>query len=182
MARAPVANGLIAQCIEQVNWRDLDYLIVDFPPGTGDIQLTLMQMLPFSGAILVTTPQEIAGLDVQKAAQMFQHMGVSLLGVVENMSYFQDPLTNMRHFVFGEGGGKKIADQFGIPFLGQIPIDSEISRCGDLGIAFPFDCPQSPAACTLKEMALSLGKVLFALETAQKVCLKEFEYAWKEMD
>ncbi|MBX9923942.1 MAG: Mrp/NBP35 family ATP-binding protein [Rhabdochlamydiaceae bacterium] len=182
MARAPVANGLIAQCIEQVAWRDLDYLIVDFPPGTGDIQLTLMQMLPFSGAVLVTTPQEVASLDVQKAAQMFRHMGVSLLGVIENMSYFQDPNTSVRHFVFGEGGGVKISEQFGVPFLGQVPIDPEISRCADRGIALPFACPESLASRSFEEMAVKLGQILFTLEEAEKVCLKQFEYVWKEMD
>jgi ATP-binding protein involved in chromosome partitioning len=182
MARAPVANGLIAQCIEQVNWKDLDYLIVDFPPGTGDIQLTLMQMLPLSGVVLVTTPQEVAGLDVQKAAQMFLHMGVSLLGVIENMSYFLDPVTSVRHFVFGEGGGEKIARQFGIPFLGQVPIDSNLSRCGDLGIAFPLDFSDSLTAHSFQKIATCLSENLFILEEAKKVCLQQFEYAWKEMD
>lgn len=182
MARAPVANGLISQCIEQVSWKELDFLIIDFPPGTGDIQLTLMQMIPFSGAILVTTPQEVAGLDVQKAAKMFFHMGVPLLGIVENMSYFQDPVTSVRHFVFGQGGGEKLAQQFGIPMLGQIPIDPEISRCSDRGLAMPFEIPESLSSHALEEISLNVGNLLLNWEETRKQCLNQFEYSWKEMD
>ncbi len=182
MARAPVANGLISQCIEQVSWKELDFLIIDFPPGTGDIQLTLMQMIPFSGAVLVTTPQEVAALDVQKAGKMFLHMGVPLLGIVENMSYFQDPVTEVRHFVFGEGGAEKLAKQLGIPVLGQIPIDPEISRCADRGIALPFEIPKSLSSYALEQISLKLGNVLLTWEETKKECLSQFEYSWKEMD
>jgi ATP-binding protein involved in chromosome partitioning len=180
MVRAPVANGLILEFVKKIAWGELDYLIVDFPPGTGDIQLTLMQTLPFSGALLVTTPQEISLLDVGKAAHMFHHMGVPIVGVVENMSYFIDP-SGVKHRFFGEGGGKKISDSFGSPFLGEVPIDPEVSRCGDLGIALPFACDKSPAYFAFKEIAKGVRDVLYTLEEAEKVCLKQFEYTWKEM-
>lgn len=180
MVRAPVANGLILECIKKISWGELDYLVVDFPPGTGDIQLTLMQTLPFSGAVLVTTPQEISLLDVGKAAHMFHHMGVPIVGVVENMSYFIDP-SGVKHRFFGEGGGKKISDLFGCPFLGEIPIDPEVSRCGDLGIALPFKYEGSPAALAFKEIARKSAEILYVLEEAEKVCLKQFEYVWKEV-
>ncbi len=180
MVRAPVANGLILECIENVSWGELDYLIVDFPPGTGDVQLTLMQSLPFSGAILVTTPQELSLLDVQKAAHMFHHMGVSILGVIENMSYFMD-LSGVKHCFFGEGGGEKIAETYGIPFLGQIPVDLEVSRCGDQGIGLPLAFPHSPVAIIFQKVAVSLREILYTLEESEKVCLKHFEYTWKEM-
>ncbi len=180
MVRAPVANGLILECIEKVSWGELDYLIVDFPPGTGDIQLTLMQNLPFSGGILVTTPQEVSLLDVQKAAHMFRQMGVSILGVIENMSYFIDP-SGEKHCFFGKGGGKKIADSFGVPFLAQIPIDHEVSRCGDLGIGLPFAFPVNFVSCIFQEIAISIREIVYSLEEAEKVCLKQFEYVWKEM-
>ncbi len=182
MVRAPVANGLILECMKKISWGELDYLIVDFPPGTGDIQLTLMQTLPFSGAVLVTTPQEISLLDVGKAAHMFHHMGVPIVGVVENMSYFIDP-AGLKHRFFGEGGGKKISDSFGCPFLGEVPIDPEVSRCGDLGIALPFACEGSSAAHSFKEIARKAAEVLYTLEEAEKACLsKQFEYTWKEME
>ncbi len=180
MVRAPVANGLILEFVKKIAWGELDYLIVDFPPGTGDIQLTLMQTLPFSGALLVTTPQEISLLDVGKAAHMFHHMGVPIVGVVENMSYFIDP-SGVKHRFFGEGGGRKISDSFGSPFLGEVPIDPEVSRCGDLGIALPFACDKSPAYFAFKEIAKGVRDVLYTLEEAEKVCLKQFEYTWKEM-
>ena len=182
MVRAPVANGLILECGKKIAWGELDYLIVDFPPGTGDIQLTLMQTLPFSGAVLVTTPQEISLLDVGKAAHMFHHMGVPIVGVVENMSYFIDP-AGIKHRFFGEGGGKKIAERFGFPFLGEVPVDPEVSRCGDLGIALPFACEKSPAGAAFEEIAKKVAKILYTLEEAEKACLsKQFEYTWKEME
>jgi ATP-binding protein involved in chromosome partitioning len=181
MVRAPVANGLIMECINNAFWDELDYLIVDFPPGTGDVQLTLMQSLPFSGAILVTTPQEISLLDVQKAAHMFHHMAVPILGVVENMSYFIDP-SGQKHCFFGEGGGFKLAETYGIPFLGQIPIDQQVSMCCDRGIAFPFAFPTSFVAEVFQKVAVSLRDILYTLEEAEKVCLKRFEYTWREMD
>lgn len=131
IVRAPLANQIIDQFLEKVKWGNLDYLLIDFPPGTGDIQLTLMQKAALYGAVIVTTPQEVALLDVRKSIQMFQQMGVSIIGVVENMSYFE--MEGKRAYPFGKGGGKKLAEEFEVPLIGEIPISEEISKSGDLG-------------------------------------------------
>ncbi len=133
VVRAPIANGIIKQFLHQVDWGDLDILIIDFPPGTGDIQLTLAQEAKLSGAVMVTTPQQLATLDVQKAIHMFAQVGVPVLGVIENMSYYQQGENKVR--LFGEGGGQKLADESGVPFLGEIPIHPAISQCGDRGVS-----------------------------------------------
>ncbi|MBP9841208.1 MAG: P-loop NTPase [Simkaniaceae bacterium] len=122
--RAPIANQIITQMIQQVEWGDLDYLLIDFPPGTGDIQLTLLQTVPLDGAIAVTTPQRIAVLDVEKALYLFQEMQVPVIGLIENMSHFEGK------FLFGEGGGEGLAAKFGIPLLAKIPIDPALSLKG----------------------------------------------------
>jgi len=131
VVRAPIANQIIEQFLSQISWGELDVLLVDFPPGTGDIQITLMQKARLSGAVIVTTPQEVALLDVRKSIEMCQLMEVPVLGVVENMSFFIHD--QERYALFGEGGGKWLANEFDIPLLGQIPIDPEISRTGDEG-------------------------------------------------
>lgn len=140
--RAPIANGLIAQFISRTLWNDLDYLIVDFPPGTGDIQLTICQQLKITGALVVTTPQEVALLDVRKAIALFDLMHVPLLGVVENMSYFRSSKTAEPCFLFGKGGGKLLAEEREVPLLGQIPIDEELCRSADAGLSL-FDLEDS---------------------------------------
>lgn len=142
--RAPVANALIEQFINKTQWGDLDFLLVDFPPGTGDVQLTLLQKGTFDGALLVTTPQEVALLDVRKAASCFTKMGVPLLGVVENMSYFERE--GKREYLFGKEGGLKLAEELSIPLLGSIPIDPKLSEAGDLGLCFFDHAPSSPGA------------------------------------
>lgn len=130
IVRAPIVNGVIEQFIHNVDWGDLDFLVVDFPPGTGDIQLTLMQQMNFSGALLVTTPQKVSLNDVEKAAQMFTRMEVPIIGIVENMSY----LINSDYSPFGKGGGKSLSERLSVPLLACIPIDPEISRSCDEGI------------------------------------------------
>jgi len=143
IVRAPIANGIIEQFLETVNWGELDVLVVDFPPGTGDIQLTLMQKGEISGAVVVTTPQEVALLDVRKAIQLFGEMSIPVVGVVENMSYLVDEKTGERFAPFGEGGGERLASEFSLPFLGQIPIDRSISRAGDEGKSLWDLAPES---------------------------------------
>lgn len=130
IVRAPMANQIIDQFLHTVDWGALDYLIVDFPPGTGDIQLSLMQKAPLAAALVVTTPQVVATLDVRKAMQLFQKMHVPLLGVVENMSFLEG---TERIYPFGKGGGESLAKEFQIPLLGQIPIEPLLSQCGDEG-------------------------------------------------
>ncbi|MCH9609292.1 MAG: Iron-sulfur cluster carrier protein [Chlamydiales bacterium] len=130
--RAPMANQLISYLIRQVNWGEVDSFFIDFPPGTGDIHLTLCQQLPLSGVVLVTLPNELALLDVRKSAAVFQKMGVPIIGVIENMSFLSDaPETSP----FGKGGGRRLAHELNAPFLGEIPIDS---RLGEGGFYFPL--------------------------------------------
>lgn len=133
--RAPIANGIIQQFIKSVDWGELDYLLIDFPPGTGDIQLTLSQNANLTGAVMVTTPQEVALADVRKAMHLFYQVKVPIIGVVENMSYFRIPHSQEKVYLFGEGGGSRLAEESGFSLLGEIPIHSEISRCGDAGLS-----------------------------------------------
>ncbi len=131
--RGPIVSRMIQQFIVDVIWGALDYLVVDLPPGTGDAQLTLAQTVPLSGAVIVTTPQNVALEDVHRGIEMFRKVEVPILGVVENMSYFLCPCCGDRTPLFGEGGGQHIADAFGLPLLGQIPIQPNIREGGDTG-------------------------------------------------
>lgn len=161
IVRAPIANSIIDQFLNQVEWGVLDYLIVDFPPGTGDIQLSLMQKGNFSGAILITTPQEVSLLDVRKAAQVFRQSAVPLLGVVENMSYFEDPC-GQRHALFGQGGGQRLARELGIPLLGEIPFDAQLSATCDNGESIFERAPHSPSVDAFKKITDTLQQQLLA--------------------
>ncbi len=131
--RGPMASGAIKQFMSDVLWGELDYLIFDLPPGTGDIQLTLVQTIPLTGALIVTTPQDVALIDARKALKMFERVNVTVLGIVENMSYFIAPDTGKRYDIFGNGGGRKTANEMGTPFLGEIPINPLIREGGDSG-------------------------------------------------
>src|SRR6185295_15198488 len=126
IVRGPILHGLVKQFLTDVKWGELDYLIVDMPPGTGDVQLSLAQLVPVQGAVLVTTPQEVAVADVRRALRMFETVAVPVLGIVENMSYFIAPDTGTRYNIFGEGGGRKLAGMYGVPFLGAIPLGLEV--------------------------------------------------------
>jgi ATP-binding protein involved in chromosome partitioning len=131
--RGPMLNSVIQQFLRGVNWGNLDYLVIDLPPGTGDVQLTLIQTAPVSGAIVVTTPSEVSLEDARKAVQMFRQVRVDVLGIVENMSYMLVPGTAQRIDVFGEGGGKRTAEAMDVPFLGEVPLDPAIRIGGDTG-------------------------------------------------
>lgn len=133
--RGPMAHGAIKQFLEQVDWGDLDYLIVDLPPGTGDVSLTLAQTVPLTGAVIVATPQEVALMDARRAVRMFQQLGVEILGVVENMSYFICE-HGKEYDIFGRGGAQQMAQQMGIPFLGEVPIDMQLRVHSDEGTPF----------------------------------------------
>ena len=137
----------------QVDWQDLDYLFVDLPPGTGDVQLTLTQNTQITGAIVVTTPQDVAVLDVRKAVRMFDTVGAPCIGVVENMSWFQPPGSDIRYELFGSGGGARIAAEFGIPLLGQVPIGIEVREGGDTGQPVTIAKPDSPVAIAFRDTA-----------------------------
>jgi ATP-binding protein involved in chromosome partitioning len=165
--RGPMLNGIIRQFLYQVNWGELDYLIVDMPPGTGDAQLTLAQAVPMSGVVIVTTPQTVSILDSRKGLRMFQQLGVSILGIVENMSYFIPPdLPEKRYDIFGSGGGKKTAEDLGVSLIGSIPLEMPVRQGSDNGVPIVVSDPESMAARELKEIAQRIaGKVSVAALT-----------------
>ncbi|MES2198636.1 MAG: Mrp/NBP35 family ATP-binding protein [Chlamydiota bacterium] len=178
--RAPVVNELLLQCTRDILWGELDYLLVDFPPGTGDIQLTLLQNIPFAGAVLVTMPQEISVMDVKKAADMFHHVGIPILGVIENMTYFMETASQKKHYLFGQGGGEKIANLFGIPFLGEVPVDPSLCKSGDEGRNFLKDYKDCPAASIIRDIAAQIRSNLFILESMKGEYLRQFELIWED--
>jgi ATP-binding protein involved in chromosome partitioning len=153
--RGPMIMKTIQQFVQNVKWGELDFLLVDLPPGTGDAQLSLVQTLPLDGAVLVTTPQLAATQIARKGGLMFQKVNVPILGVAENMSYFLDPAGN-RHALFGEGGGQKTADSLGTTMLGQIPLIPEIRAGGDSGIPIVISQPDGTAAQTFRVIAEAL--------------------------
>ncbi|MEP0911384.1 Mrp/NBP35 family ATP-binding protein [Leptolyngbya sp. ST-U4] len=152
--RGPMLNGIIRQFLYQVQWGDLDYLIVDLPPGTGDAQLTLAQAVPMAGAVIVTTPQTVALLDARRGLRMFQQLQVPILGIVENMSYFVPPdLPDRQYDIFGSGGGEKTAKELGLPLLGCIPLELPVREGGDRGVPIVVNDPESPSAKAITAIA-----------------------------
>ena len=162
--RGPMLNGIIRQFLYQVNWGDLDYLIVDMPPGTGDAQLTMAQAVPMAGVVIVTTPQTVALLDSRKGLKMFQQLGVSVLGIVENMSYFVPPdMPDKQYDIFGSGGGERTAAELGVPLLGRIPLEIPLREGGDSGVPIVVGQPDSASARELRAIAGRIaGKVSVA--------------------
>lgn len=154
-ARAPVVNALLLEAIQKVKWGELDYLLVDFPPGTGDIQLTLLQNIPFAGVVLLTLPQEISLIDVRKAAKMFPLMGVPILGVIENMSYYQEG--DKTKYLFGKGGGERLSLDLGAPLLEEIPINPLLCESLDNGRCFFSE--------KIDKLAEKVQRILCNLET-----------------
>lgn len=151
--RGPMLDKAIRQFLRDVEWGELDYLIVDMPPGTGDAQLSMVQSTDMSGGVIVTTPQEVALLDGMKGLAMFRQMNVPVLGFIENMSYFIPPGSTERYEIFGHGGGKKMAQEYGVPFLGEIPIDIKIREGGDTGKPIVACEPDSEIAKAFIEVA-----------------------------
>ena len=158
--RGPMVTRYTQQFLRQVEWGELDYLVLDLPPGTGDIQLTIVQTVALSGAIIVTTPQEVALIDARKAATMFDKVNVPVLGLVENMSYFVSPSDAKRYDIFGSGGGEREAKRLRVPLLGQIPIDVATREAGDRGMPIVGEDRQSPVTAEFKKVAESLRKIL----------------------
>ena len=151
--RGPMVHTAIQQLFRDVLWGELDYLLIDLPPGTGDAQLTLTQLVPLTGAVTVTTPQEVALHDVRKGMMMFQKVNVPLLGIVENMSYFLCGHCGERTEIFSHGGGERAAATLGIPFLGRVPIDPAIRDGGDSGTPIVVADPASPQSASFREIA-----------------------------
>lgn len=158
IVRGPILHGLVKQFLSDVKWGELDYLIVDMPPGTGDVQLSLAQLVPVQGAVLVTTPQNVAVADVRRALRMFETVAVPVLGIVENMSYFVAPDTGNRYNIFGEGGGQKLAATYGVPFLGAVPIGIEVREGGDSGVPVVVSQPNSPQAIAFRHVAEEIAR------------------------
>lgn len=151
--RGPMLHSAVRQFLFDVAWRDLDYLVVDLPPGTGDAQLSLSQQAHLMGAVIVTTPQDVSVLDVKKAIRMFQTVNVPVLGVVENMAWFTPPGSSERYHLFGQGGGQKIEREFGVPLLGQVPIEMAVREGGDNGRPITLAAPESASAKAMFDIA-----------------------------
>ena len=160
--RGPMVTKYTQQFLRQVNWDGLDYLILDLPPGTGDIQLTIVQTVALAGVVIVTTPQEVALIDARKAASMFEKVNVPVLGIIENMSYFLCPSDGKRYDIFGSGGGRREADRLKVPLLGQVPIDIATREAGDKGAPIVIVEPTS-------SIAKSFGTIAAKLRTAVPV-------------
>jgi len=158
--RGPMVTRYTQQFLRQVEWGELDYLVLDLPPGTGDIQLTIVQTVALSGAIIVTTPQEVALIDARKAATMFDKVNVPVLGLIENMSYFMSPSDGKRYDIFGSGGGEREARRLRVPLLGQIPIDITTREAGDRGIPIVSEDRQSPVTKEFVRIAKELRERL----------------------
>jgi ATP-binding protein involved in chromosome partitioning len=158
--RGPMVMGLIRQFLHDVEWGALDYLIIDMPPGTGDAALTLAQQVPISGAVIVTTPQEVALQDVERGIAMFRQVSIPVLGVIENMSYFVCPDCGEREEIFGSGGAQSLSRQFGVKLLGQLPIVAEVRESGDAGHPIVMAAPNHLVSRTFLELARSVDQAL----------------------
>ncbi len=161
--RGPMLHGALNQFLNDVHWGELDYLVLDLPPGTGDVALTLSQRVRSSGAVIVTTPQPVATDDVFKSVSMCQKVNIPVLGVVENMSYFIDS-AGVRHEIFGKGGGQAVADFAGAPLLGQVAIDQNVRECGDKGTPIVQAAPDSAAAKSFVAIAEALVERIASME------------------
>jgi ATP-binding protein involved in chromosome partitioning len=155
--RGPMVTQALQQLLELTNWRDLDYLVVDMPPGTGDIQLTLSQKVPVTGAVIVTTPQDIALLDARKGLKMFEKVGIPILGIVENMSVHICTQCGHAEAIFGEGGGAKMCADFGVEFLGALPLTMSIREQADSGRPTVVADPEGPVAQIYQQIARKLA-------------------------
>ena len=159
--RGPLATRYVQQFLRDVEWGGLDFLILDLPPGTGDIQLTIVQTVELAGAVIVTTPQEVALIDARKAVGLFQRVNTPILGLIENMSYFVCPSDGLVYHIFGEGGGEREAQKLGVPLLGKIPLDMDTRAAGDKGSPIAMEDPgRSQVAAAFSGIASTLASVL----------------------
>ncbi|HBY98615.1 MAG: iron-sulfur cluster carrier protein ApbC [Ardenticatenaceae bacterium] len=166
--RGPMLHNALRQFLNDVDWGELDYLIVDMPPGTGDVQLSLAQSTPLSGGVIVTTPQDVALADARKGLAAFQKLEVPVLGIIENMSYFIAPDTGKRYNIFGHGGGQRYASQVGVPFLGEVPIDPRIAEGGDTGKPILVIQPESQASQAFRDIARQIAARLSVINLSRK--------------
>ena len=166
--RGPMLHGIIQQFFREVRWDNIDYLVVDLPPGTGDVALSLSQTVPLSGSVLVTTPQTVSVADTRRAVRMYQKLNVPTLGLIENMSHFVCPTCTHESDIFGKGGGEGLATEMGMPFLGRIPIYEPIRVGGDTGVPITVGEPNSPAAQAFRAAAERLAAQLSIASYAKK--------------
>jgi ATP-binding protein involved in chromosome partitioning len=157
--RGPMVDRYLRQFLQAIDWGELDYMVIDLPPGTGDAQLTLTQAVPLSGAVIVTTPQEVSLIDARKGLEMFRQVRVPVLGIIENMSYFIGA-DGQRYEIFRHGGGRKLATAAGVPFLGEIPIDPQVAECGDTGDPIVHKQPDSAVAKAYLALASTVQREL----------------------
>jgi len=162
--RGPMLMKALEQFLHGTKWGELDYLVIDLPPGTGDVQLSLVQMTPVAGAVIVTTPQDLALIDVKKAVRMFEKVGVPILGVIENMSYFLCPHCKGRSEIFGHGGAEETCRRMGLKFLGEVPLQVELREASDEGVPLVSRSPDSPAARAIGKAASEAAAALAVLE------------------
>lgn len=158
--RGPMVSSALQQLLNDTAWDDLDYLIIDLPPGTGDVQLTLAQKIPVTASVVVTTPQDIALLDVKKAIGMFKKVSIPIMGVIENMAYYHCPQCSHEDFIFGSGGGEKTAKEYGVEFLGSLPLNAKIREQGDKGVPIVIAEPESDIAIRYRRMAVKIAATL----------------------
>jgi ATP-binding protein involved in chromosome partitioning len=156
--RGPMVTRATQQFLRKVDWTGLDYLVLDLPPGTGDIQLTVVQTVALSGAVIVTTPQEVALIDARKASSMFAKVNVPVLGIIENMSYFISPSDGKRYDIFGSGGGEREAARLNVPLLGTVPLNIETREAGDRGMPIMFENSEHPVSKVFAKIAEQLRK------------------------
>ena len=164
--RGPMVISALTQMLREVAWGELDVLVVDMPPGTGDAQLTMAQQVPLAGAVIVSTPQDLALIDARKGLNMFRKVDVRLLGIVENMSYFLAPDTGRRYDIFGHGGARREAERLGVPFLGEVPLTMDVRESSDAGTPVVVSNPQGPQARVYRDIAAKVWDQLKAGEAA----------------
>jgi ATP-binding protein involved in chromosome partitioning len=151
--RGPMVTKAVQQFFNDVEWGELDYLILDLPPGTGDVQLTLVQTIPLTGALIVSTPQEVALSDARKGVAMFNKVNVPVLGIIENMAFFATPdVPGKKYYIFGKGGARRLAEELNVPFLGEIPLEEEVRSGGDEGTPVVVSRPESDASFAIKQV------------------------------
>jgi ATP-binding protein involved in chromosome partitioning len=172
--RGPMIHNALRQFLSDVDWGELDYMVVDLPPGTGDASLSLVQSLSLTGVVIVTTPQDVALADVIKGIAMFKHLEVPVLGVVENMSYFVCGHCGQRTEIFSHGGGKSVAERMNVPFLGEVPIDPVVRAGGDSGQPVVIAEPASPAAVAIRDIA-ALVAAAISVQNVQNPLPVEFK-------
>lgn len=164
--RGPLIMQLVKQFLTGVEWGELDYLVIDLPPGTGDVQLTLVQTIPLTGAVIVTTPQDVALIDARRAIKMFHEVKVPVIGIVENMSYFVCPHCNEKSDIFSHGGGEKTSERYHVPLLGKIPLDMDIREGGDTGKPIVESAPNSPHAKSFMEISEAVASRISIIDLA----------------